>query len=153
VLSIFIRVVRRLQFAMVKGIIHLPTSRPTKTRIERIAQIEYYSVIPGDSPLMDVYARNVRTSDEYWWRNLPASYENALHRALYKLELLKLVAACTDVDRNHHVSALKYLIYMDNILDRVWNEAGSASEEDEMSSNWRSGTLDRWIIIESNVQR
>ena len=138
---------------MVDRSIHLPTSKPTKARIDRIIQIEFHLVISDNSPLIDVYARNTRIGEKYLWRKLPATYENALRRALYKLELLKLAVVCTNFDRIYYLIVSKYLVYMDNTLDHIWKEAELAVNSDEMSSNWRSPTLDRWILIECNVQR
>jgi hypothetical protein len=136
-----------------KDIINLPSSRPTKTRIDRISQIEFRLNRPDDSPMINVHARNTRLNEEYLWRSMPSTYESDLQRALYKLELLKMVAARSDIDRLHYLSALKYLVYMDKTLDRIWEEVEIAVDNNEMSLNWRCPTLERWALIECNVYR
>ena len=136
-----------------KDVIHLPSYRPTKTRIDRISQIEFRLNRPDDSPMINVHARNTYLDEEYLWRSMPSTYESNLQRALYKLELLKMVAARTDIDRLYYLSALKYLVYMDKTLDRIWEEVEIAVDNNEMSSDWRCPTLERWALIECNVQR
>jgi hypothetical protein len=98
------------------------SSRPTKTRIDPILQIEFCLNRPDDSPMINVHARNTCLNEEYLWRSMPSTYESNLQRAPYKLGLLKMVAARTDIDRLHYLSALKYLVYIDKTLDRIWEE-------------------------------
>jgi hypothetical protein len=134
--------------------IPLPHSRPNNQRIARIEQIEYDIRRSPDTPIVTIYASNNRCDGKpYQWCNMPASYDDALHRILYKLELLKIVARSRAIDRIHTASVLKYLAHVDKTLDSIWEEAWKAQAEDPSMMGWRSDTLDRWLFIECHVQR
>lgn len=44
-----------------------------------------------------------------------------------------------------------YIAYTDNVLDAIWEEAND--EGDAINADWRSDTLDKWLIIEYYVGR
>jgi hypothetical protein len=151
---VFAQCIEGAQLDMTAKIIHLPQSRPNNQRIARIEQIKYTIRRSPDARIIAIYASNNRCDDEpYPWCNMPVSYDNALHRILYKLELLKLVAHSSEVDRIHIASIRRYLVYVDKTLDSIWEEAWKAQADDALVAEWRSDTLDRWLLIERHVQR
>jgi hypothetical protein len=151
---VFTQCIEGAQLNMTAQIIHLPQSRPNNQRIARIEQIEYTIHRSPDAQIVTVYASNNRCDGEpYPWCDMPVSYNNALHRIFYKLELLKLVARSREVDRIHTASILRYLAHVDKTLDSIWEEAWKAQAEDALVAEWRSNTLDRWLLIECHVQR
>jgi hypothetical protein len=47
----------------------------------------------------------------------------------------------------------KYLLYVDIILDQVWEDSRKAYVTGEMNASWRSPIMDRWLTVEYHIQR
>jgi hypothetical protein len=137
-----------------------PTSKPSKVRIQQICQIDYAITKLRDDGLMDVQSFNNykprSESNPYHWRTVPAFYSRALLRGLFRLEVLKVAATDTKArggDPLHIEKAQFYLLYMDVVLDALWDEAFAAASTAQMKSDWRSDTFDQWLRIEFYIHR
>lgn len=139
---------------MTTDLVYFPRSRPSKQKIDEIVQIEYIIRHSPDPHLITVYGFNNRSNgDPYFWCRMPIRYDNSLRRILYKLELLKLVSNHPEIERIHTTSVLKYLAHVDKTLDRIWFEAMEADSGNVLTVDWRAPTLERWLLVEGNVQR
>jgi len=53
------------------------------------------------------------------------------------------------MDSSTKVLINKNIVYLDRMLDDTWKAA--LKDEDNVTSEWRSQTLDRWMVIECVV--
>lgn len=91
---------------------------------------------------------------------MPSTYSNFLSRALFRLELLKILSKCPEKNHDLAVSIQDYVLpvrqnlaHMDQTLDAVWEEAEVAIADGTMSASWHSPTFDRWLSVEFELQR
>jgi hypothetical protein len=131
----------------------------SKSKIHQILQIEF-SIKPQkslNSGLADVWSFNnllqSSVDNPYYWRSIPATYTAYLRRAFFRLELLKhtVVNGKGNLHLKHHVQ--RHLVHLDMTLDQVWEEARIAIHNNQMTKDWRSPTMDQWLLIEYYVQR
>jgi hypothetical protein len=131
----------------------------SKSKIQQILQIEF-SIQPQkslNSGLADVWSFNnlVKPSvdNPYHWRSIPETYTAYLRRAFFRLEVLKhtVLNAKGDIRLKHHVQ--RHLVHLDMTLDQVWEEARVAILNNQMTKDWRSSTMDQWLLVEYYVQR
>jgi hypothetical protein len=95
-------------------------------------------------------------NNPYPWRTMPAAYGPLLRRTFFRLETLKyaVINAVAETRSDEFLLTLKqHLLHLDTVLDQVWEEARVAVDEDKMDQNWRSLTLDKWLVVEYHLQR
>lgn len=141
-------------------LVSFPGKPPSKIKIQQILQITFNQRPCADgsqSDLIEVWARNTliaESSDNpYFWRYMPSTYSSHLHRILFHLELLKRGSIYYEGNREHLIMVHKYLLYVDHILDRIWDDSRKAGLMQEMNGSWRSPVLDRWLTVEYYIQR
>jgi hypothetical protein len=129
-----------------------PNKTLTNIMVQRIVQIRYYLGDVADG-LVEIWATNTITKDQYYWMSVPASYKDHLHRMFYRLDLLceciNVEPKSTDLGEAMH----KNLGYIDKVLDGAWDEAAAAEKANGMDTDWRSKILDAWLCIEGLVGR
>jgi hypothetical protein len=131
----------------------------SKSKIQHILQIEFFSQPQKmlNSGLIDIWSFNnlLKSSADnpYHWRLMPTTYTAHLRRVFFRLELLKhaVLNAKGDTEMKYHVQ--RHLVHLDMTLDQVWEEARIAINCDQMTNEWRSPTMDQWLLIEYYVQR
>jgi hypothetical protein len=85
-----------------------------------------------------------------YWATIPKTYQIPFRCALYRLELLKL--AVDGVGDNTDDSAC-YLAHISGVMGAFLLHALGAQVNGLMNSEWRSPTMDRWLVIEWHIQR
>jgi hypothetical protein len=134
-----------------------PTNKPNKSKFHAINQIDF--MLSGvTNGLMNVLSYNnyLPNSQPYLWRIVPGHYKANLLRALFRLEMLKVAAKDTRAEGGnpwHIEHAQLNLLYMDTVLDLLWEDALVATSKNKMSKAWRSAAFDQWIFIEYYVRR
>ena len=131
----------------------------SKTKIQHISQIEFsiQAHKTSTSGLLDIWSFNnlVKPSADnpYYWRSMPSAYASYLNRAFFRLELLKHTVLHAKGDHNMMRYVQQHLVHLDMTLDQVWEEARIAMNGDQMTKEWRSPSMDQWLLVEYYVQR
>jgi hypothetical protein len=122
----------------------------SKSKISNIAQIEYR--IDADiGGFIKIHAfnnlRQIGDNNPYYWRTIPNHYFDALSRALYRLEILKIASKDSKSfggNLLHIETAQRHLALLDTVLDTLWSESFGLFEEKTMTEDWRCKPLDEW---------
>jgi len=138
-----------------------PVQPPTNQRLKRTRQIRYminFQPEVNRPGLIDVWAYNVLDRTKYHWRWLPASYTDHFLSLNYRFNLYFGV-----LDRivvGQHVSNIKeldnlkkYIGYLENVMDAVWEEVRDADGKDMLTPTWRSNAFDLWLVKENVIRR
>lgn len=133
-----------------------PKSTGSAQRMSRIEQIVYSISENGENDgMIDIMAQNVYAPKDkpYLWCKVPASYKEHLARAFLRLKLFFNALKSNDLEPASSTLLKKNILYLDKILDQVWDDAKSAESSQSMSMDWRSVTLDEWMVVECVVGR
>jgi len=137
-----------------------PKSVPVSSKIANIEQIVYslYHSETSDAGLIQIWANNILddSTTAYFWRKLPRVYIDPIHRITFKLEsLLSVLHPGNHKGPSPMEAAVikKNIVYIDRVLDAIWEEAFDATENGDMKGSWRSVTFDEWLDIEWHVKR
>jgi hypothetical protein len=133
-----------------------PKNIASAKKINNIEQI-VYSLSPNTdkNDMIDIKANNIYISDQgsYFWCVMPITYKEHLARAFLRMELLLRAFKSDDLEPTSSVLLNKNIVYLDRVLDKIWKEANDAEKAKLMSEEWRSPTLDEWLIVECIVGR
>jgi hypothetical protein len=143
-------------------LVPFPTTKNIyRAKISRIAQIDFSIRRHKNLDLIEIWSFNnlVPRDDDnpYEWRTMPSAYTIYLNCAFFRLETLKHAVQHamqhTTGEQRLMIPLKQQLLHLDITLDQVWEEAREADANDWMNGNWRSKTLDEWLVIEFHLQR
>jgi hypothetical protein len=140
--------------------ITFPAKKPSTIRLQRIKQIVYETKQTTDdirTNLVSVFSLNLnipRSIDNpYLWRRFPYAYHKHLNRIFFRLDIFLLGIEYDKAEKSRMALLQRHLVYHDSILDAIFEEARVAGDSDLITQDWRSTTLNSWLLIEYHVQR
>lgn len=143
-----------------------PKRVPNDKLMHEIRQIAFYvhNNLPGvPAHLIAIYSTNIYkcpTPNPSEWRRLPATYEKHIGRLISRNKIFiyvhdHLTGRRRNLDENDNkvIRHLRsYIAYNDKVLDRIWEEARKVTLDGQMTSDWRSEALDRWLVLDTVVK-
>ena len=145
--------------------IHWPTHAPNSTRLKSTRQIRYIIdkvTATKRSGLVNIWAYNTeaRGREPYDWRWLPEVYREHILRLNYRFDLymsildhLVLLKKTDTVAVEVMETLKKYVAYLENVMDAIWEEVHNAENKDQLTPGWRSSHLDLWLTKEFHIGR
>jgi hypothetical protein len=140
------------------SLVAFPKSKPSKTLLRDILQLDYLLYESKKDKFTDVWAfinlLPVDKTNPYPWCKIPTVYAKGVGIAIFRYEMLKIVASDT-VSRGgnlrHITCAQLHLGYMDKVLSRFFKAA--KAKGDNIDVTWRDNSFDEWIRTEFHVRK
>ena len=141
--------------------VHWHDNPPSAGRLNKTRQIRYLIDHDGGSKrsgFADIWAYNTMSRDSYHWRWIPKEYVEPILRLNFRFDLYMNVLDKVTHGRFHKDATViddlkRYVAYLENVMDAIWEEIRQADNKNNLSPNWHSRHLDLWLIKEHVIRR
>jgi hypothetical protein len=121
-----------------------PSSTASTKRINHAVQIQYYVHAQDDDPegSVSVFAVNVwrKDSEPYQWRHIPRHLERIFMIIAW---IQWVIASCYFTNKMSAPLLGLYVLYMENLLDRLWDAVDSGSVK-----TWERTVGSHWVQVQ-----
>jgi hypothetical protein len=142
---------------------HWPSHAPNLSKLTNTRQIRYiinHKTKTKRSGLVNVWAYNTMGGEPYDWRWVPKVYTDHLLRLNYRFDLYMTILDKLILKKGNCTGAAedietlkKYVAYLENVMDAIWEEVRLADNKGQLTPGWRSSHLDLWLVKEYHIGR